>query len=459
MLPLNDNIPQSVKEYTYIHVNFKNDEAEEKNGNITKRELDELLEKIGEEILNHENPRLEVIAQKLVNKYTCKAPPKSHTADTGNYDNSTTDSFPPSPTSLLVQLKDSGYLKDSPKCLTRKGFLAVGGKLLQNIMKLLKNGEFGLHEVNYSGSGSLTLDTSRPFESGDDLKLLNVPKSVLNAVQRTSRSEGKVSIPIEISLDDLEQNETKQEVNIAMVYCIDLSSTMRYSTMYEDTSRIGAAKKALWSLFLLNQRYFPSDSIYIIGFGALASKISPYDIPYLKTFEPGTDFLHYTNYQAAFRLAKKILQKNIASNKRIVLITDGHPSACFIDDNYEKQKILSLRPFSQFYLPGKETVEQIEKTQDLILDTNSGKSVYLCYRYRQVDQYIGEKTILEAKKIRNSGIEIDTIMISEENSLLGYINEMEKIVKGRSYYIKPSEIDKMLITDYLNNKKITYSAN
>jgi uncharacterized protein with von Willebrand factor type A (vWA) domain len=76
-----------------------------------------------------------------------------------------------------------------------------------------------------------------------------------------------------------------------------------------------------------------------------------------------------------------------------------------------------------------------------------------------VDQYIGEKTILEAKKCRNMGIEIDTIMISEEDSLLAYVNEMEKFVKGRSYYINPSEIDKILLTDYLNNKKIILSSN
>jgi uncharacterized protein with von Willebrand factor type A (vWA) domain len=90
--------------------------------------------------------------------------------------------------------------------------------------------------------------------------------------------------------------------------------------------------------------------------------------------------LHYTNYQAAFRLAQKILQKDMASNKRMVLITDGHPSACFIDDDDEKQKILSLRPFSQFIYLKRETVEQIRKSQDLQLDLNSGKSVYLCYR-------------------------------------------------------------------------------
>jgi uncharacterized protein with von Willebrand factor type A (vWA) domain len=228
---------------------------------------------------------------------------------------------------------------------------------------------------------------------------------------------------------------------------------MRYSTMFGDMSRIEAAKKALWSLFLLNQKFFPSDSIYIVGFGALASRVSPYDIPYLKTFESGVGFMHYTNYQAAFRLAKKILQNEATINKKIVLVTDGHPSACFIDTEEERNKILSERPYSQFYAPDKEAIDAVREKQELSLDTKSGKLVYLCYRYRQVDQYIGEKTILEARKCHKSGIEIDTIMVSEEDSLLSYVNELEKFVKGRSYYINPADIDKILITDYLNDKK------
>jgi len=206
-------------------------------------------------------------------------------------------------------------------------------------------------------------------------------------------------------------------------------------------------------LFLLNQKFFPSDSIYIVGFGALASRVSPYDIPYLKTFESGVGFMHYTNYQAAFRLAKKILQNEATINKKIVLVTDGHPSACFIDTEEERNKILSERPYSQFYAPDKEAIDAVREKQELSLDTKSGKLVYLCYRYRQVDQYIGEKTILEARKCHKSGIEIDTIMVSEEDSLLSYVNELEKLVKGRSYYINPADIDKILITDYLNDKK------
>ena len=91
----------------------------------------------------------------------------------------------------------------------------------------------------------------------------------------------------------------------------------------------------------------------------------------------------------------------------------------------------------------------MKQNQGMNLDIASGELVYLCYRYRQVDQYIGERTILEAKKCHRMGIDIDTIMISEEDSLLGYVNEMEKHVKGRSYYINPGIIDKVLLTDYL----------
>jgi uncharacterized protein with von Willebrand factor type A (vWA) domain len=354
---------------------------------------------------------------------------------------------------LVRHLMQKGYLKDSPKWLSAKGFTAIGGKILSDVMKALKAGEYGMHETQDLGSGSIVLDTSKRYEPGDDIRLLNVPKSLLNTIQRTLKDGGDVRLPLKIDVEDFEEYETMQDVRVAVVYCIDLSSTMRYSSMYGDMSRIEAAKRALWSLYLLNRKFFPSDSVYIVGFGALASRVASQDIPYLKTFEPGSDFLHYTNYQAAFRLANKILQKDGAKNKRIVLVTDGHPSACFIDDKSEQDKILSQRPYSHFYTPDRQTLDTVREENSMSLDVASGELVYLCYRYRQVDQYIGERTIVEAKKCQSMKIDVDTIMISEEDSLLGYVNEMERYVKGRSYYINPAEIDKVLLTDYLDSKK------
>lgn len=442
----------NIKKFTYHNIIDFPEEKEDKapTKSIPKSLLQDFLKVLGREIMKEEQPKLEEIEQELQN---LKKERENSQSESDKSKSSMTES------SIIAQLQQLGYIKDSRKWLSKKGFFAVGGKLLEDVIRALNKGTIGLHETTFSGSGSLNLDSTKKYEPSDDLRLINVPRSLLNAIQRRSGSRSSIQLPIDLQPDDLEVYETKREVSVAVVYCIDLSSTMRYSTMFGDMSRIEAAKKALWSLFLLNQKFFPSDSIRIVGFGALASKVSPYDIPYLKTFDSGVGFMHYTNYQAAFRLAKKILQNETTVNKKIVLVTDGHPSACFIDTEQERNKILCERPYSQFYALDKETLNSAKQKQDLSLDTKSGKLVYLCYRYRQVDQYIGEKTILEARKCHKLGIDIDTIMVSEEDSLLSYVNELEKYVKGRSYYINPAEIDKILITDYLNDKKSILRSN
>ncbi|HEX2106450.1 MAG TPA: VWA domain-containing protein [Nitrososphaera sp.] len=425
---------------------------------LSREILDQLFKAIGREALREKTPSLQELEQTLQDVLSSLSKQQQQENSKqqpipGSLGDSREDSRDDSGIPLVAYLIQKGYLKDSPKWLSAKGFTAIGNRILSDVMKALKAGEYGTHESQNLGSGSLVLDTTKKYELGDDIRLLNVPKSLLNTIQRTVKGRTNLKLPLQIDVDDFEEYETIQDVRVAVVYCIDLSSTMRYSSMYGDMSRIEAAKRALWSLYLLNRTFFPSDSVYIVGFGALASKVAPHDIPYLKTFEPGSDFLHYTNYQAAFRLASKLLQKDGAINKRLVLVTDGHPSACFIDDKSEQDKIMSQRPYSHFYTPDRQTLDDVKHSNSMNLDIASGELVYLCYRYRQVDQYIGDRTIVEAKKVHSKNIEIDTIMISEEDSLLGYVNEMEKYVKGRSYYINPADIDKVLLTDYLNNKR------
>ena len=449
------------KKYVYFPLDKESQEQRQEKqseSKPTRDMLDKLLKAIGREALKEKTPSLQELEQTLRGLMSSLSKEQQEASQqqqsSASVADSSGESGDHSGMALIRYLMQKGYLKDSPKWLSAKGFTAIGSKILSDVMKALKAGEYGTHESQNLGSGSLVLDTTKKYEPGDDIRLLNVPKSLLNTIQRTlKKNGGNLKLPLQIDVDDFEEYETMQDVRVAVVYCIDLSSTMRYSSMYGDMSRIEAAKRALWSLYLLNHKFFPSDSVYIVGFGALASKVAPQDIPYLKTFEPGSDFLHYTNYQAAFRLANKILQKDGAMNKRIVLVTDGHPSACFIDDKSEQDKILSERPYSHFYTPDREALDVVKHDHSMNLDVASGELVYLCYRYRQVDQYIGERTIAEAKKVHSQKIDIDTIMISEEDSLLGYVNEMEKYVKGRSYYINPVDIDKVLLTDYLNNKK------
>src|SRR5574340_1582452 len=331
--------------------------------------------------------------------------------------------------------------------------------MLEDVMKAINEGSSGFHETKNIGSGGTILDTTKKLEIGEDIKNLDIPKTILNSIQRSKLKSSEAKFPIELRFEDFEKFETKEEVKVAVVYCIDLSSTMKYSLSSGDGTRIEAAKKALWALYVLNKKFFPNDSIYIVGFGSLASQINPLDIPYLKTYDANDNFLHYTNYQAALRLALKILKKDGSQNKRIVMITDGQPSACFIDDESQKNAILADKPYSHFYRPDEQTLSKIKNERDIKLNMHD-ESVYLCYRYRQVDPAVEAKTLQEAKKCKKEGIEIDTIMVSEEAELLNYVENLEKHLKGRAYYINPEKIDRVLISDFISNrKKVLHSRN
>ncbi|MEO9364868.1 MULTISPECIES: VWA domain-containing protein [Candidatus Nitrosocaldus] len=451
--------PNDAKAYEYYESkgsssNSSSNSSSDAQG-IPRELVNRMLLAIGKEVLKNSDSttmdELEKMMEKMIVEEMTKMGSVSKSLNCNDRDDHVKSI---SSRSMLAYLEGEGYINRGRKrMLTGKGFMSIGMLMLKDVLKAFKSNTLGMHETSKSGHGTTILESSKRYEQDDDLKDLNVPKSMLNAVERIMREKGSVELPIEFKVEDLEQYELLNEVKMAVVYCIDLSSTMRYSSLNDDVSRIEAAKKALWCLYILNRKFFPSDSIHLLGFGALATKIMPQDIPYLKTFEPGHDFLHYTNYQAAFRLAVKILNKEDATSKRVVLITDGQPSACFVDSEAEKERILNARPYSHFYKPDKAMLDALRDEHGMRVDTASGSLVYLCYRYRQVDPYVAAKTILEAKKCKRLGIDVDTLMVSEEDVLLKFVNDMERLVKGRSYYISPSDLGRVLITDYIHNKR------
>lgn len=419
---------------------------------ISDKKLQKLLEALSKHTLKENTPEFQELESLLQNSLNqnenqdreTKTEKDEHIEEGG--------------TSLTKLLKEKGYLREGKKWLTNKGFFEIGGKILHDVMKDLNSAEVGLHETKLTGSGNVLIDTTKKFEPGNDIKFLSVPQTLLNTIKRISKLNHKIDFPIVMDLDDLEEFETLEDVRAAIVYCIDLSSTMKYSIGKIGTSRIEAAKKALWGLYALNKKFFPNDSISIVGFGSMASLIDPYDIPFLKTFDANDNFLHYTNYQAAFRLAKKILQKNSAQNKRIVMITDGQPSACFIDNIHQKNEIISDKPYSNFYTPDKNVISKVKKERDMELDINEESMVYLCYRYKKVDPKINDRTVMEAKKCKREGIDIDTIVVSDEEELLKYAQDLEKKLKGKTYHINQENMDEVLVHDYLTNTRKVLSS-
>ena len=436
------------------YVNKDKQKQAKQEDNITKDKLQKMLQTLSKYSMKEKTPKFEELESLLQNSISEDEKQESKTKSDNDEHSDATG------TPLTKYLQDKGYLKDEKKWLTSKGFFEIGGKILQDVMKDLNNAEVGLHETKLTGNGNIVMDTTKKFETGNDLKFLSVYQTLLNTVKRISKNNEKIEFPISMDIEDFEEYETFEDVRVSVVYCIDLSSTMKYKIGKTGTSRIVAAKKALWSLYVFNKKFFPNDSIAIVGFGSMASKIDPFDIPFLKTFDANDNFLHYTNYQAAFRLAKKILQKSSSQNKRIVMITDGQPSACYIDNEYQKNQIISEKPYSNFYSPDREILSKVKEEKDMKLDITDDNLVYLCYRYKKVDPKIHDRTIIEAKKCKRVGIEIDTIVVADEEELLKYAQDLEKELEGKTYHIDQENMEKVLVHDYLTKtKKVLSSRN
>ena len=419
---------------------------------FSDKKFKEILEKLATQAMKEKTPDMEELESLLQSSSKQSEENEEKKFDTEDQDEDGGSS------SLTKLLQEKGYLKDEKKWLTNKGFFEIGNQILSSVMKDLSTAEFGLHETKFSGNGNIVIDSTKKYELGDDLKNLSVQQTLLNSIQRLSNTNTKLEFPISLEPDDLEEFETLEDVRVAVVYCIDLSSTMKYSLGKNGKSRIEAAKKALWSLYVLNKKFFPNDSIDIVGYGSMASIVNPSDIPFLKTYDANDNFLHYTNYQSAFRLARKILQKRSAQNKRIVMITDGQPSACFVENEEQKNEIISEKPYSNFYSPDKKMISKILDEKNMKLDSSSDHLVYLCYRYKKVDSRIDKRTIIEAKKCMREGIQIDSIVVSDEAELLQYVQDLEKELQGKSYQITNENMDRVLVTDYLTNTRKVLSS-
>lgn len=347
--------------------------------------------------------------------------------------------------SAIRTLMEAGYLKDDgDRWLTRRGFEAVGRAILREIMSNVSAQDTGEHQTVLTGSGETVLDTTRAFEHGDDMRHLSVQETLLNTVRR----ERSTAFPLRIIAEDMEQYETYASAKTAVVYCIDLSSTMR-TKMQGGHSRIRAAKKALWGLYGANTRYFVRDAVHVIGFASMAARVDPYDIPFLRTYDANDGFLHYTNYQAAFRLARKILAAESAENKKIVLITDGQPSACLVDNDLQRDAILAEKPYSNFYAPDGDTVSTVADQKNMRLDAPPEVQVYLCYRYKKVDPRIHERTIYEAARCKRKGIDTDMVVVSDEAELVQYAKNLARELGGRAFHIQDHDMANVLVTDYM----------
>ncbi|MEE8419707.1 MAG: VWA domain-containing protein, partial [Dehalococcoidales bacterium] len=294
-------------------------------------------------------------------------------------------------------LEEAGYIRwENGKLeLTPRGMKKIGQKALQDIFAQLRKDRSGGHKLDTRGSGGERMVETKPFEFGDDFQV-DIQKTIMNSLYR---EPGK--IPVKLSVDDFEVFRMEELTRSATILLLDMSLSMPMRGNFE------AAKRVTLAFDGLIRSQYPRDSLKIVGFSSYARQIKKEDLLYMgwDEFDP------YTNMQHGLHVARKLLDKDRSTNKQIILISDGEPTAHFEGE----------RVFFQ-YPPTLRTIQM---------------------------------TLREVKKCTQKGIIINTFMLDSGGFVGAFVTQMARINKGRVFFTSADSLGEYLLVDYISNKKKT----
>src|SRR5262249_12194471 len=296
---------------------------------------------------------------------------------------------------LMKQLEEEGLVRrDGDRYeLTSRGIRRIGQKALEDIFAQLKKDAFGQHRLVERGHGGERADDTKPYNFGDPFHL-HLEHTLHNALSR----EG-AGTPIRLDRDDFEVYRPEQMTRTATVVMLDMSYSMLSNDLWMP------AKKVAIALESLIRGQFPRDQLHIVGFGFRAQEYTPEELVGLSDLDnvQGTNMVH------GLMLARQLLAQSHATNKQIIMITDGGPTVW----QEEGQWLFSW--------PTNEPTEW----QTL-------REVYRCMREQIV---------------------INVFMLSDEFYLKRFVNKMATANRGRAFYVSPDNLGEYILIDYLNHKQ------
>src|SRR6266496_1121113 len=199
--------------------------------------------------------------------------------------------------------------------VTEKGLDFLGYKTLRNLLGSLGKSSLGRHDTLHLATGVEAEAASKTYEFGDTINL-DVNTTLLSAIQR----EG-LSVPINLEYKDLHVHQCDYQSSCATVVMLDCSHSM---ILYGE-DRFTPAKKVALALAHLIRTQYPGDSLKVVLFHDSAEELP---IGKLATTQVGP---YHTNTAEGLRLSRRILQAQRKEMKQIVMVTDGKPTACFVE--------------------------------------------------------------------------------------------------------------------------------
>lgn len=293
--------------------------------------------------------------------------------------------------------------------VTEKGLDFLGYKTLQKLLGSLGRSSFGRHETQFLDTGIEASLSSRRYEFGDTMNL-DINSTLLSAIQRNG-----LGIPIELEYEDLYVHQQEYFSSCATVLMLDCSHSM---ILYGE-DRFTPAKKVALALAHLIRTQYPGDSLKIVLFHDSAEELP---LAKLATVKVGP---YHTNTAEGLRLAHQILNSQRKQMKQIVMITDGKPTAVFIDKKVASQIGLRNRI-----------------TSDRILYKNSMGN----------DPFVMSETFKQIQACRKSRIMINTFMLASDWYLVEFVKKMTAMTQGKAYFANSTNLTEFVLMDFLSRK-------
>jgi uncharacterized protein with von Willebrand factor type A (vWA) domain len=216
------------------------------------------------------------------------------------------------------ELESQGFLTNEGDSLrlTPKAIRRIGRTALREVFDQIEGSGRGDHDTHRSGAAGEPTGTHRTWQFGDT-ESIDAVRTLQNATKRRLADRGGSRL----DPSDFEVAETETVTRAAVVLLVDQS----FSMVMNDTW--SAAKTMALALHSLTSTSYPLDALQVIGFANLARVVDPMDIPDLEASE-----IQGTNLQHALMLAGRFLDRHPGSQRIVMVVTDGEPTAHLTPD-------------------------------------------------------------------------------------------------------------------------------
>ncbi|HEY6189314.1 MAG TPA: VWA domain-containing protein [Pyrinomonadaceae bacterium] len=306
--------------------------------------------------------------------------------------------------------------------VTEKGLDFLGYKTLRNLLGSLGKSSVGRHDTSHLSTGIEAAQASKLYEFGDTINL-DVNTTLLNAIQR----EG-LGVPLNLEYSDLHVHQCDYQSSCATVVMLDCSHSM---ILYGE-DRFTPAKKVALALAHLIRTHYPGDSLKVVLFHDGAEELP---MAKLATTQVGP---YHTNTAEGLRLARRILQSQRKEMKQIVMVTDGKPTACFIDS-------ATTSPL------GRSSSSRGAEVRSS--SSSSGGSNRRLYKNSMGgDPFVMAETFKEVQACRKAGIMINTFMLASDYYLVEFVKQMSAMTNGKAYFANPNNLSQFVLMDFMKRR-------